>query len=240
MMKILLSNDDGYKSSRLLMLKDILSLYGDVYVSAPLKEKSGSSISLSLKNKIKYKVIEKNVIAIKGTPADSVACGISYFKDVNFDLVVTGINYGYNASKDTLFSGTIGASTIASLNNIKSIALSSYHKEDPDLFNKTKEILEYIFKNKLLDIAPFLNVNIPKGNIKGIRVAELSLSLKGDYIVDSGSNFEHARDIDKMEHLDDSDVLLLDEGYYTITALKPSLMDESLNSKLKEAIQNEN
>ena len=54
MMKILLSNDDGYKSGRLLMLKDILSLYGDVYVSAPYKEASGSSVSLSLHNKIKY------------------------------------------------------------------------------------------------------------------------------------------------------------------------------------------
>ena len=237
-MNILISNDDGYKSGRLLMLKEILDRYGVVYVAAPFSERSGASISLTIRKPVKYKIISDKVIAVKGNPADSVSVGLNYFKDIDFDLVITGINYGLNTAKDTLYSGTVGASVIASFNNIKTIALSSFYKDDPLLKEKSLYILEYIFKNKLLDVCSFLNVNIPKGEAKGVKVAKIYKVPSNDYMIKVGSGFHQARDVSKEVFPNDSDIYLVKDGYYTITCFKPSLEDETLNKKLMEVIEN--
>ena len=236
-MNILISNDDGYKSSRLLMLKDILSLYGNVYVSAPLNQRSGASISITIKDKNKYKKIEDNFIAIDGTPADTITMGLSYFNDVDFDLVVTGINYGYNTSVDALYSGTVGASLIASTNGIPSIALSASHLEDDNLKEKAMFIIEYIFKNKILNVAPLININIPLINPLGIKVCKMYPPSFSDFAIKDGDGFIPKRVPLSLNDDNHNDHYYVSKGYYTISAMKPSLEDEVLNKALEEIIK---
>jgi len=97
--------------------------------------------------------------------------------------------------------------------------------------------MDYIFKNKLLDIAPLLNVNIPKGEAKGIKVGRIYPIPINDYVIKFKDSFLQARDLSQEKLLDDSDLYLVENGYYAISAMKPSLEDNELNNKLMEIIK---
>ena len=123
-MKILLTNDDGYKSNNILILYKELIKHHEVYICAPLYERSGSSNSITLFDKMEYREIDGGY-AIDGTPTDCVKVALNgFYKNVTFDLVISGINYGVNMCNDIVYSGTIGAAKEGVINSINSIACS--------------------------------------------------------------------------------------------------------------------
>ena len=64
-------------------------------------------------------------IAVEGTPADAVKLGVLiFFKDIKFDLVVSGINHGANTAINIIYSGTVSAATEGTTLNIPSVAVS--------------------------------------------------------------------------------------------------------------------
>ena len=71
-MNILLSNDDGYKSSGLKALKDVLENYGNVTTVAPHRDISASSSCLSVHGPVEINKISANFYKVYGTPADCV------------------------------------------------------------------------------------------------------------------------------------------------------------------------
>ncbi|HBF44896.1 MAG TPA: hypothetical protein DDW16_04695, partial [Clostridiales bacterium] len=109
-MKILICNDDGIFSEGLKTLAKFLSKENDVFVMAPDGNRSAYSHSMSFFKKLELKKIEqdKNYVSysLSGTPADCVRFGTEFFKDIKFDLIVSGVNIGSNAGTDTLYSGT--------------------------------------------------------------------------------------------------------------------------------------
>ncbi|MBP5342576.1 hypothetical protein J6Y73_01470 [bacterium] len=242
-MNILISNDDGYDKEGLTILKKVLSKYGDVYVSAPSTEKSGSSISLTFRDIIPYSVIDNKTIKVDGTPGDSMALGLNYFENIKFDLCVSGINKGLNEGKDALFSGTVGAGIVSSLSGIKTICLSGdFHESNYE--KRAEYILKYIFDNKLLDVAPFLNVNFPKSHYsykgKGIRVGRIyNIPIEYTHLVDNGDKVFSTikRNGKKSIYPIDSDMYYSDNGYYSITPFKASFEDESKIDLLKKIIE---
>ena len=74
-MNILLSNDDGFKSIGLKVLRDELNNYGDVLTVAPNKDISASSNCLSVHNPVKLVKISNKFYKVFGTPADCVHIG---------------------------------------------------------------------------------------------------------------------------------------------------------------------
>lgn len=165
-MNILITNDDGYSKTGIQVLIQAMKGFGDVYVMAPQTDQSGTSHSLTLHEPLKYDIVEENQIVVSGTPADCVHFARHhYWKNVQFDLCVSGINHGANIGDDVWYSGTIGGAIEAALHKIPSIAISllcdhekTYH------FDGAVRFLKAWFENhipKLWDPQLVLNMNIP-------------------------------------------------------------------------------
>ena len=158
-MNILLTNDDGINALGIKKVEEILKQYGNVFVVAPLVEQSGKACSINAYRSVKIHKIDKNHIAVDGSPVDCVEVALSML-DVDFDLIVSGCNNGYNLAHDVMYSGTCGACVQALFACKKAIALSMKYNQDVSLLDDLlPETLNYIFKNNLLSTNYFLNLN---------------------------------------------------------------------------------
>ncbi|MCX8059405.1 MAG: 5'/3'-nucleotidase SurE [Spirochaetes bacterium] len=152
-MNILITNDDGITSNGLKTLFNIFKNEHHVFVVAPASEKSGSSHAISLFKPIYYDILEKNVISLEGLPVDCVVTGLrGFFKDINFDLVLSGINKGPNLGNDIFYSGTFAAAMRAAEEGILSFAFSLATYKEPYLFGDCEEpiriIVDKIIRNR--------------------------------------------------------------------------------------------
>jgi 5'-nucleotidase len=220
-MNILLTNDDGINATGINLVFDILSKKHNVYVVAPMEHMSAKSCSITIFRTLKFDVLSKNKIALDGTPADCVSFALSYFEDIKFDLLISGVNYGFNISYDTLYSGTIGACIQATLNHLPSIAIScdgNFELVEEHL----EKTFEYIVNNYFPKGEYLINVNFPIGNeIKGHKLSKLYLRNDKHWIIQNGNEIRFQRELDNDMTLDDSDWYLVNNGYVSITPLKP-------------------
>lgn len=127
--KILIVNDDGIDSDGIKRLAKAALAFGDVWVVAPDGQRSAVSHSISLRNPIDVYPCNFSVDGVKaykvtGTPADCVRLGILNLIENGPDIVLSGINYGYNCATDIQYSATAGAAFEATFHNVPAIALS--------------------------------------------------------------------------------------------------------------------
>ena len=108
-MKILISNDDGYRAEGIVALYHALKLVADVEVVAPEHNNSAKSNALTLHSPLYVRQGENGFRYVNGTPADCVHIALTGLLGYRPDLVVSGINNGANMGDDTLYSGTVGA-----------------------------------------------------------------------------------------------------------------------------------
>jgi 5'-nucleotidase len=173
-LNILLTNDDGIESEKLHYTKKVLQEYGTVYVVAPKFEQSAKSMALTIGG-FDYEKLEDKTYAVSGTPVDCVNFAYGSL-EIDFDLVVSGTNNGYNLGIDTRYSGTVGAALQAQYFGYNTIALSSDRNGSVILNKELKKTLDYIFENKLLSQEYTLNVNFPRDKFiesNGIMMTEL-------------------------------------------------------------------
>ncbi len=185
-MTILLSNDDGYKAEGLNILDNVLSDMGhEVYVAAPDSEQSGKSHSMSITGRIKAREYRKNRFHLAGTPAD---CIIFTHKAELFpsspDLVISGINHGYNLSGDVIYSGTCAAARQAALYGIPAIALSASHNADKALFERISRFVAENLDRFSKAIVPdtFMNINFPSAFSGEWALADMGYTEYGDEV----------------------------------------------------------
>ena len=177
-MRILISNDDGYKADGIIQLAKSLSEIAEVIVVAPSENKSAASSSLTLGKPLKPIQIEKNVYAIDATPSDCVHLALCGFIKESIDLVVTGINFGANLGDDVIYSGTVAGAIEGRFLGLPSIAMSLASWECKH-FDTAGEIAKLLVAQ--IDKAPLanntiINVNvpdIPMTEIKGIKSTRL-------------------------------------------------------------------
>ena len=109
-MKILISNDDGYRSEGITALSDALAQLAQITVVAPDRNRSGASNSLTLDVPLRVLPFgERKYYVLNGTPTDCVHLAISGLFEEEHDMVVSGINDGPNLGDDVLYSGTVAA-----------------------------------------------------------------------------------------------------------------------------------
>ena len=124
-MNILLTNDDGYDSQGIVLLKNALSMYHDVYIMAPSGNRSAISHCISMHSSLKIKKIAERVYSCSGSPADCVFTSLeTEIFPVKFDCVISGINHGPNLGTDIIYSGTCAAAREAAFLGFPSIAVS--------------------------------------------------------------------------------------------------------------------
>src|SRR6185437_4420328 len=122
--KILVSNDDGYRSEGIRRLREALATLAEVTVVAPDRNKSGASNSLTLDVPLRVVEAEPGVYFVPGTPTDCVHLAISGLFDFEHDMVVSGVNDGPNLGDDVLYSGTVAAAVEGRFLGLPTLALS--------------------------------------------------------------------------------------------------------------------
>ena len=109
---ILLSNDDGYNYNGIQSLIKVARTMADVFVVAPAVHQSGMSSAITFVHPVRTTLLKQEpgltVYLATGTPADCVKLALSQLMaDRMPDLVLAGINHGYNSGLNTLYSGTM-------------------------------------------------------------------------------------------------------------------------------------
>ena len=245
MKKILISNDDGILADGIIEIARLLSKKYEVVCVAPDEQKSGKGQSITFRQslyckEVKYAGLEHvSAFAVTGTPADCVKFAIGNLK-VNPDIVVSGINLGANLGTDVWYSGTLGAATEAVLLGYPSIALSVISHEPDYLCDAAEycaEAVDFYIENT--DICRLLSVNvpnIPKSEIKGVKIATLS---KRNYPLEYEKQPDGGYVMPKWkfcidETNKDSDEYLVQMGYVTYT---PVVTDRCEYDRLKPLAQ---
>jgi 5'-nucleotidase len=182
---ILITNDDGLTAKGIKVLKECMLPLGDVVVVGPDGPRSGmsSAITVSLPTRL-HKVHEEDGLKIyrcSGTPVDCVKLALNVlFKDKHPDLLVTGINHGTNSSISVVYSGTMGAAIEGCINKVPSIGFSlCNHQPDADFEHITQyvsAITQKVLENGLPQ-GVCLNVNMPEGTPKGVKVCRQASGL---------------------------------------------------------------
>lgn len=223
-MRILITNDDGISAAGLLGLTKWACKYGDVTVCAPLHEQSGKSQGIDIFHPIavcKYDLLEGvEAYAVDSTPADCVRFGIIGLAQT-YDLVISGVNRGYNIGQDIVYSGTVGAIYEAAAQGVRGMAVSTA----PDTLAGALEQLDYVFKfferNNLFALNDLYNINIPE-NPQGIHITRQGKAKYSDEWVDMGNGtytqvgqfmFENTKNLEL-----DTDCVM--NGYVSVTPLQ--------------------
>ena len=175
---ILVTNDDGILAPGLKALVEIVSELGEVLVVAPDSPQSGKGHAITINEPLRINKVdafgEISAYECSGTPVDCVKLAKHVIeKERSFDLCVSGINHGSNASINIIYSGTLSAAMEASIEGIRSIGFSLLDYSFDADFEPCKPYLHDICKFVLDDgmqAGGLLNVNIPVGTIQGISV----------------------------------------------------------------------
>jgi 5'-nucleotidase len=179
-MKILVSNDDGYRAEGLEALRQALVGLGEVTVVAPERNRSGASNSLTLDVPLRVTQVAPGVHFIAGTPTDCVHLAISGLFEFQFDMVVSGINDGPNLGDDVLYSGTVAAAIEGRFLGLPTVALSLDTRAGSGRhFATAAAVASQIVAGLLrspLDRRLILNVNVPDvplDQLQGLRATRL-------------------------------------------------------------------
>ena len=238
-MKILLTNDDGYKAENIKNLYEKLSQDHEVWIIAPKDNCSGMSAAISYLKEIPVDKISDRVYAVDGTPADCSYLGLLSIVDFEFDIVISGINHGANIGNDVLYSGTVGAAVGG--RNLKyppiAISVASYDAKDIDFISlKSIEIIERIIQKSDVYKGKVININFPDINsdeFKGVKATVISkrdVPPKPILVSEDGENQSTYRYNYSGEPLEEdflTDAIAVQEGYVSV-----SVLDYSLNSKI--------
>lgn len=227
-MNILLTNDDGYTSEGIKALYRSLSVKHKVYVLAPSSQKSAVGHGVTLNKSMKFQKIEHG-FALDGTPADCVKVAVyGLFKEIKFDLVISGINNGANLGTDVFYSGTIAGAREGLLNNIPSIACSMCCPVDKQKFDSAAEIVEKLVSNltdDFLDQKLILNINFPcKTVFREIKLTHLGVKIYNEtiFIEDkNGISYASLMFPDKLSFIskENSDLDCIESGAISITPI---------------------
>jgi 5'-nucleotidase len=174
--RILITNDDGVRAPGIAAVAQVLQAIGQVIIVAPASDQSGAGHSivrtepifredLTLANGLK-------AIGLTATPASAVAVAIGNILPTKPDLVVSGINRGYNLGFTAYVSGTVGAAREAAMQGVPAIATSLADAGAPrDFVIAAEEVLGVARRVKQYGLPSntFLNVNIPAMPTGGYR-----------------------------------------------------------------------
>jgi len=188
LMRILLSNDDGYFSPGIAILAETLSEFGTVTVVAPERDRSGASNSLTLDRPLTVRRSANGFLYIDGTPTDCVHIAVTGLLEHLPDMVISGINLGANMGDDTIYSGTVAAATEGYLLGIPSIAISLAGRESRNFATAARVTRDLVERCRNWPPAEpmLLNVNVPDvspAQLQGFQVTRLGKRHKAEAVV---------------------------------------------------------
>lgn len=234
-MHILLTNDDGLNAPGLQILKRGLTAHDcRLTVVAPNGQRSAASHSMTI-NKSLYcqeRQDEHGVreISVSGTPVDCVKMAMEYFlKEDRPDLIISGINDGYNLGSDVLYSGTVSAAMEGPYYGIPAFAVSTLHLKEKRADEIAQFVWELVERITVKGRFPgIINVNVPPtGDIslentfvvpQTVQIYHNVIAEKKD--LDGSVCYRIVGDIDMSAAPKNSDVACVAAGHIAVTPLK--------------------
>jgi 5'-nucleotidase len=227
----LVTNDDGVHAAGLAALAEAVAALGDVYVIAPEREQSACGHALTLHRPIRPVEVRGRArwYAVNGTPSDCVNLGVLGFLPERPVLVLSGINHGSNLGDDVTYSGTVSAAMEGTLLGVPSIAFSLCDGHDD--FTACRELVRLLAMRALVDGIPrktLLNVNIPAGAPRGVRMTALGHRVYSDKIVAhtdprGRTHYWIGGGEPAWEALDGTDMGAIHDGYVSVSPVQLDL-----------------
>lgn len=229
--RILVTNDDGVHSEGIHALAAALERLGDVVVVAPHMEASAIGHALTLRRPLRMEQLRDGVYEVDGTPTDCVNIAFTQIFRGLPDLVVSGINKGYNLGDDVTYSGTVAGAMEGALLGVASIAVSLERTANAYDFQPAAEAAAALAEEILRKGLPprvFINVNVPSGTPHGLRATfqarrnHITVVAEREdprgrpyYWIEEGQN--------DWEPHDRSDYQAVRDGYISVTPLQADL-----------------
>jgi 5'-nucleotidase len=241
----LLSNDDGISAVGLAALAKTVADLADVWVVAPDRERSAQSHAFTLDRPLRCEEVEPQRFSVDGTPADCVYLGLLKICPRKPDLVISGINHGFNLGSDVFYSGTVAGAVEAALRDVPAVAMSlefrrGMHKSEA-LFGRAAVFAHALARAVLAEGLPsgtLLNVNVPgEGEAARYRWTKLGKRLYRDQ-VDERADLRGRRYYwiggppNGYDDVPGSDCYAVERGIVSVTPLDLDLTDEGLLERL--------
>src|SRR5258706_8752035 len=135
MRRILVTNDDGYRSEGIHALAAALGPLGEITIVAPTTEASAIGHALTLRRPLRLEHIADRTYAVDGTPTDCVNIAVTQIFKGLPDLVVSGINKGWNLGDDVTYSGTVAGALEGALLGGAALAVPPRGAREYHFFN---------------------------------------------------------------------------------------------------------
>jgi len=153
------TNDDGILAPGIAALAEAVQDLGEIIVCAPETERSGSSHAITLHSHLRTDEVRPGWYRVNGTPVDCVYLGALHLCPRRPDLVVSGVNPGYNLGSDVFYSGTVGGAAEGFIRGASAIAVSVHARESPRVaIPIVRTLAQVLLTNSRRSL---LNVNIP-------------------------------------------------------------------------------
>ncbi|MDQ3927954.1 MAG: 5'/3'-nucleotidase SurE [Chloroflexota bacterium] len=246
-MRILLTNDDGVDSEGLFALKEALSPDHEITIIAPDHNWSTSGHTRTMDRPLRVTEVKLRdgsmAYATDAAPSDCVALAALGFLNDKPELVISGINRGYNMGDDITYSGTVAAAMEGVVSGMPSIAVSmGWEPEWPvDVGAAFIKRLVQQISVRGLDKDILLNVNVPNiphDQIKGVAVTRLGRRIYNDELIvrtdPRGRKYYWMGGTEVTNQLEEgTDVSAIEEGCVSITPIHLDLTNHKLLDKLR-------
>lgn len=233
-----MTNDDGIESRGLHALANRLTEVGEVTVLAPSGEYSGAGASIGhlgpglpdVHRVVRSEMPDVTLVYhLDGPPALCTLLACKGMLGELPDLVVSGINPGWNVGHSVHFSGTVGAGITARVFDLPAIAVSQ-PTGGTQRWDAAAEVAVRLVPD-VLERPQLLNVNVPNrgySEIKGTKATGLSdrlpYSLHEPTLKEKtdGAHAAAFRRGGPFESSVGSDTHAVENGYVSITELEPT------------------
>lgn len=241
----LLVNDDGFESEELRVLCRAAASRGHrVTVAAPATQQSGTSHCFTILRPLTVHRMEMEGACaawqVEGTPVDCTRLGLHALAEYPVDLVISGINQGFNTGLTTYLSGTVGAAREAAFDMGRALAVSTEINAPRDMLEFTADYAVRLAEKIVTSDVPgqsVCNLNTPgchADELKGVRVCGLChLMYKDGYERIVGPRGQITYWLKPMEYQWDlekepeSDLALLLKNWASVTFLSPEPCDQT-------------
>jgi 5'-nucleotidase len=243
-LRILVSNDDGYRAEGLQCLADALRPLAEVTVVAPDRNRSGASNSLTLDVPLRVFPYGERMYYVNGTPTDCVHLAISGLFDFQHDMVVSGINDGANLGDDVLYSGTVAAAVEGRFLGLPTMAVSLVVSNGRYFDTAARVAAELVMRlaRSPLHASMILNVNVPDvpyEHLRGLKSTRLGHRHRSESVVRTRD--PRGRSVywvgpagEGADAGEGTDFAAIADGYVSVTPLQVDLTRHSALSDVDE------
>ncbi len=240
--RILVTNDDGIHAEGIKALENALRDVGDIYVVAPESEMSGASHSLTLARPLRIRKIDERHWTVDGTPTDCVTLALNRIltAEQRPHICASGINHGANLGDDATYSGTVAGALESTILGVPGLAFSLVASRNYDFTAAAKVAGEMILKalKENLPEGTLLNINVPKGEPKGVRVTKQGFKdarpVISEHTDPRGKLYYWIGEERNGFHAEGgTDFEAIDEGYVSVTPMRSDLTNHQAIELLK-------